>query len=61
MELLSTVQVYLRRTGMPPTAFGRAAVNDPRLVNDLANGRQPGTRMCDRVVAFIAAHPERYR
>ncbi|MEO7681915.1 MAG: hypothetical protein ABIS14_14705 [Sphingomonas sp.] len=38
---------------MPPTKFGRLAVNDPRLVRDLRAGREPGPRMVARVEAFI--------
>lgn len=41
---------------MPPTLFGRLSVKDPRLVHDLTRGREPGTRMRQRVEAFIAAH-----
>ena len=31
MSLLVTIDRYLRGTGMPPTKFGRLAVNDPRV------------------------------
>ena len=57
MTLLTKVHRYLERTGMPATRFGRLAVNDPRLVGDLANGREPRARMRARVEAFIAANP----
>ena len=43
---------------MPPTLFGRRTINDPRLVEDLLNGRQPRQRTVARIDAFIAAHPE---
>ena len=56
--VLERVRRYLKVTGMPPTVFGRAAVNDPRLVGDLINGRQPGTAIAARIDAFIASHPE---
>ena len=57
MDVLATVQGYLKSTGLPPTLFGRRAINDPRLVGDLRNGRElrAGTRA--RVEAYIAAHP----
>lgn len=54
MSLLWEIKVYCRRTGMPPTRFGRLAVNDPRLVGDLARGRKPGRSLSGRVEAFIA-------
>lgn len=56
MCLLSDIERYLRRTGMPHTKFGRMAVRDPRLVHDLRRGREPGARMCARVYTYIAAH-----
>ncbi|MDB5695450.1 MAG: hypothetical protein JWN21_993 [Sphingomonas bacterium] len=54
MELLSEINDFLRRSQMPATRFGRLAVRDPRLVGDLKNGRQPGSRMTARVRGFIA-------
>ena len=53
MSLLWEIKRYCRRTGMPPTRFGRLAVNDPRLVGDLARGRKPGRSIEARVEAFI--------
>lgn len=53
MSLLWEINRYCRRTGMPPTKFGRLAVNDPRLVGDLARGRKPGRSIEARVEAFI--------
>jgi hypothetical protein len=38
---------------MPPTVFGRAAVNDPRLVSDLRNGRVPRTPVRCRIEHFM--------
>ncbi|WP_319937546.1 hypothetical protein [Sphingomonas cannabina] len=58
-EVLARVRRYMKQTGMPATEFGRRAANDPRLVSDLLNGREPGARMIARIEAFIAAHPER--
>ena len=54
MNLHYDIRQYLRRSGMSPTAFGRQAVNDPRLVFDLRNGRAAGPRIAARVYAFIA-------
>jgi hypothetical protein len=57
MSLLFRITQYCRRTGMPPTRFGRLAVNDPRLVGDLKRGREVGPDLEGRVVAFIARGP----
>ncbi|WP_076071232.1 hypothetical protein [Sphingomonas montana] len=54
MHLLSTIERHLRRTGLPPTRFGREAVGDPRFVMDLRRGREPRQRTIDRVVAYLA-------
>lgn len=56
MYLLRTIEVYLRRTGMTPTRFGRDAVQDPRLIHDMKRGREPGRAMTERVLAFIESH-----
>lgn len=53
MSLLIRIDRYLRRTGVPPSTFGRRAVNDPRLVRDLRAGRVPGARICARVEAIL--------
>ncbi|MBX9796911.1 hypothetical protein [Sphingomonas sp.] len=53
--LLRKVEKFLRRTGMPPTSFGRAVVNDPRLVRDLRLGREPRAATVARIEAFIAS------
>lgn len=38
---------------MPATTFGRHAVNDPRLVEDLRAGREPRPRTAARIDAAI--------
>lgn len=53
MHLLTEIEKHLRRTGEPPTRFGRRAVRDPRLVHDLRNGREPGWKMTMRVMAYL--------
>jgi len=58
MSMLRKIEIYLKRTAMPPTRFGRLAVNDPRLVGDLKNGREPGSRIVARIEAFLARGPE---
>ena len=51
--LLRRIERHLRRSGMSATRFGRAAVNDPRFVTDLRNGRElrPATR--EKIVAYL--------
>ena len=44
MHVGREVERFLRRTGMPATKFGRLAVNDPRFVIGLRNGREPRLR-----------------
>ncbi len=58
MNLLSTIERHIRRNGVPPTRFGREAVNDPRFVLDLRRGREPRAATRDRVLAYIAMHRE---
>jgi hypothetical protein len=53
MHLLHRIERYLRRSGTPPTRFGREAVRDPRLVHDLRRGREPGAAMVARVSAYL--------
>ncbi len=53
--LLQQIERHLRRTGMPPTRFGREAVHDPRLVRDLKRGREPGAQLAARVRAYLEA------
>ena len=59
--LIRKIEVFLRRTGMPATTFGRLAARDPRFVYDLRNGRIPRTRMERRVEHFMNIyHEERH-
>lgn len=59
--VLVKVERFLRKSGMPPTNFGRLAARDPRLVHDLRNGREPGAKMVARIEAFLAANAEAAR
>jgi hypothetical protein len=59
MSVLGKIERYLRKTEMPPTRFGRLAVNDPRLVGDMRKGREPGPRVLARIEAFLAQGSER--
>ena len=53
MELLQRIEKYLKRSGIPPTRFGREAVHDPRFVLDLRNGREPRGATARRVHSFL--------
>jgi hypothetical protein len=53
VHLLHRIERHLKRSGTPPTRFGREAVRDPRLVRDLRNGREPGAKMAARVCAYL--------
>jgi hypothetical protein len=55
--LLPQVERFIRQSGMPPSRFGREAVNDPRFVHDLRLGREPRPKTAARVAAWLAAHP----
>lgn len=50
---LAEIDAFLLRTGMSPSAFGRAAINDPNFVGDLRKGRMPGLGLVDRIRDFI--------
>ncbi|WP_116091756.1 hypothetical protein [Sphingomonas crusticola] len=51
--LLCRVERHLRRFGIPPARFGSQALNDPRFVFDLRNGREPRARTIARVEAYL--------
>jgi len=56
MSTLRSIERFLQRTGMAPTAFGRQAARDPRLVFDLRKGREPSDRMKRRLQHFMDGH-----
>ena len=56
--LIRKIEVFLRRTGMPATKFGRLAARDPRFVLDLRMGRTPRTRTERRVEHFMNIYQE---
>lgn len=53
MHLHRRVERYLKLSGMTPSAFGRRAARDPRLVFDLRDGREPRRRLAARLTAFL--------
>jgi len=56
MTLLRQIELFLRKTELAPTTFGRRSVRDPRLVFDLRNGRQPGAKLAARVKAWMQGY-----
>ena len=56
--LIRKIEVFLRRTGMKPTRFGRLAAHDPRFVLDLRNGRTPRSATEERVEHFMNKYRE---
>jgi hypothetical protein len=56
MDVRQQIDRYLKATAMPPTKFGRLAVNDPRLVGDMRRGRQLGRAITQRIEAYLAEH-----
>ena len=51
--LLDRIERHLKRGRIPPTRFGRHAVNDPNFVYDLRDGRDPRDRTVRRVIAYL--------
>jgi hypothetical protein len=56
--LIRKIETFLRRTGMPPTKFGRLATHDPRFVFDLRMGRMPRAHTESRVEHFMNSYCE---
>ena len=57
-QFISEIEAFLKRTGMSPTRFGIAAVNDPSLVRDLRADRVPNLRLVDRVHEFMRSYQQ---
>lgn len=49
-----TVETFIARTGINPTAFGRRYASDPRFVFDLRKGREPRTETRQRVLSALS-------
>ncbi|MEW4468775.1 hypothetical protein AB1K62_13185 [Parasphingorhabdus sp. JC815] len=54
MHLLREIEKFMRETGMPWTKFGRLSVRDPRFVEDLRNGREPGKKISQKAEHFMS-------
>ena len=55
-RLLREIEAFLEQSKMPVSRFGRLAVKDPRLVQQLREGRLATQRTEDRVREFITAN-----
>jgi hypothetical protein len=55
---LYLIERFLRRTDIPATKFGRMVAKDPRLVLDMRNGREVGTRMRCKIEHFMNNYQE---
>ena len=53
MHVRRRIELYLRKNRMAPTRFGREAVNDPRFVFDLRNGRELRENTAARVAHWL--------
>lgn len=53
VSLLRRIELYLGRTGMRPTRFGRQVVGDGMFVAQLRRGRRPRPPTEARVNAFL--------
>ena len=54
--LLPRIERHLRVRRMSPTRFGRNAVGDPNLVEQLRQGRELRTATAQRIVDYLNDH-----
>lgn len=54
MTMLNEIESFMKIQQVPPTRFGREAVNDPRFVFDLRLGREMGKRTQRKVEAYLS-------
>jgi hypothetical protein len=53
-ELLKEISDFCRASGLAESTFGRAAINDGKLVSRLRNGGRITTDTLERLRAFMA-------
>lgn len=56
-KFLAEIEAYLAATGMTPTDFGLAALNDGSFVGRVRDGRAPNLNTVERVRSWMASHP----
>jgi len=61
MDILRRIERFLRRHDMPRTKFGRLVARDPRLIDDMRNGREPRTDMQKKIEHFMNKYEEESR
>ena len=59
MHLMRRIQLFMKRSDMAPTRFGREAVGDPRLIADMKNGRELRDKTIKRIQAWLDAQERR--
>ena len=60
-ELLAQIEAFLAETGLTPSKFGVAAVNDGHLVANLRKGHSVTLKTVDKVRAYMAQVPKNLR
>lgn len=58
MSLLRDIESACRRNDIPPSTFGRCAVRDPRLIEDIRRGRTVGPALRHQIISFISTLPK---
>jgi hypothetical protein len=53
VNILRKIEIFMRTSDVTAARFGRDAVNDPRFVFDLRNGREPRPETIARVIDFL--------
>lgn len=56
-QILTEISEFCRAAGLAESTFGRAAINDGKLVSRLRNGGRITTDTLDKIRAFMAEHP----
>jgi hypothetical protein len=59
--LLARIEQYLRLTKTPASRFGREAVRDSKLMQNLREGRVPRASTARRIVAHIEEREKQWR
>lgn len=57
-QLLSEISAFCRDAGLAESTFGRAAINDGKLVSRLRNGGRITTDTLERIRSFMADYPQ---
>ena len=60
-DLLAHIEAFLADTGLTPSKFGVAAVNDGHLVANLRKGHSVTLKTADKVRAYMAQEPKNLR